>query len=66
MLKKCNLSFNGFDVEGGKALAELIKQNTTLQSLNISNTRLNSEIAGLIANALQTNDTLQKLYVNSH
>ena len=63
MLKKCNLSFNGFDNDAGKALADIIRYNTTLESINIGNARLNAECAASIANALQTNDSLKHLNV---
>ncbi len=62
-LKKINLSFNGFDTDGGKALAEVIKYNSSLQELNISNTRLTAECAASIANSLQINESLKILIV---
>ena len=58
------MSFNGFDSEGGKILADVIKQNNTIESFNISNTRLNAECAASIANALEQNDSLRSLNVN--
>ncbi len=63
-LKRCNVSFNGFDSDGGKVLADVIKNNTTLEHLDISNTRLNAECAASIANALGNNETLKSLNVN--
>ena len=59
-----NLSYNGFDTDGGKALADVIKNNSSLQELNISNTRLTAESAASIANALQVNDSLKTLIVS--
>lgn len=58
-----NISFNGFD-EAGKILAEVIKQNNTLENLSISNTRLNAESAASIANSLEQNESLKILNVN--
>ena len=63
-LKEFNISFNGFD-EAGKVLAEVIKQNNTLEIFNISNTRLNAEAAAAIANSLEQNESLKDLNVNS-
>jgi hypothetical protein len=63
-LKVCNVSFNGFDADAGKLLADVIKINNTLEHFNISNTRLNAECAAAIANALQQNDTLKSLNVS--
>ena len=59
-----NLSYNGFDTDGGKALADVIKNNSSLQELNISSTRLTAESAASIANALQVNDSLKTLIVS--
>ena len=36
MLKKLNLSYNGFGTEGAVALAEALKINTTLTHLDIT------------------------------
>jgi Ran GTPase-activating protein (RanGAP) involved in mRNA processing and transport len=63
-LKKCDVSFNGFDAEGGKYLGDVIKNNSTLEHLNLSNTRLNADCAASIANALEVNDTLKYLNVS--
>ena len=63
-LKRCNVSFNGFDIDGGKLLADVIKNNTTLEHFDISNTRQNAECAASIANALGNNETLKSLNVN--
>ena len=60
----CNVSFNGFDFEGGKVLADVIKSNESLEHLNISNTRLNADCAASIANALGQNDMLKTLIVS--
>lgn len=62
-LKRCNVSFNGFDSDGGKLLADVIKNNTTLEHFNVSNTRLNAECAASIANALEQNENLKSLNV---
>lgn len=62
-LKKCNVSFNGFDLDGGKMLADVIKNNTALEHFDMSNTRLNAECAASIANALGNNETLKSLNV---
>jgi hypothetical protein len=45
-------------------LAEVIKQNNTLEIFNISNTRLNAEAAAAIANSLEQNESLKDLNVN--
>ena len=62
-MKRCNVSFNGFDADAGKILAEVIKHNNTLEHFNISNTRLNAECAASIANAIEQNDSLKSLNV---
>lgn len=61
-LKVFNISFNGFD-EAGKILAEVIRQNNTLENFNISSTRLNAECAAAIANSLEQNESLKVLSV---
>ena len=63
-LKIFNISFNGFD-EAGKILADVIKQNASLENLNISSTRLNAESAAAIANSLEQNETLRTLNVTN-
>ncbi len=57
------MSFNGFDTEAGKVLADVIAVNNTLQEFNISNTRISAECAAAIANALEINETLRALNV---
>ena len=64
-LKKCSVAFNGFDTDGGKVLAEVIKHNNSLQDFDISNTRLTAECAATIANALEVNDSMKKLNVRN-
>lgn len=63
MLKKFDVSYNGFDMEGGKVLAEVVRHNSTIEKLNISSTRLNAECAASIANAIEHNDSLKILNV---
>lgn len=63
MLKKFDVSFNGYDTDGGKNLAEVIKSNSTIEKFDISSTRLNAECAASIANALEQNDSLKILNV---
>jgi len=58
-LISCNLEMNGFGPNVGQALADSIKQNTTLEELNISGNRLNTVAAFTIAQALAVNETLQ-------
>lgn len=62
-LKKCDLSYNGFDADAGKSIGEIIKNNTSLEHLLVSNCRLNADCAATIANALEVNDTLKHLNV---
>ena len=62
-LKKCDVSFNGFDADAGKFFGDVIKNNNTLEYINLSNTRLNADCAASIANALEVNDTLKGINV---
>lgn len=64
MIKKFDVSFNGFDMNGGKILAEVIRNNSTIEKLNISSTRLNAECAASIANAIEQNDSIKFLNVD--
>ena len=50
-------------MDGGKVLADVIKNNNTLELLNISFCNLNAECAASIANALGSNDSLKSLNV---
>ena len=62
-LKTCNLSWNGLGPEGGAAIADAIKGNSSLLELDISGNRLDATSATLIAKALQVNDELRVLKV---
>jgi Ran GTPase-activating protein (RanGAP) involved in mRNA processing and transport len=54
---------NGFGPTAGQFLGDCIKQNSTLEELNVSTNRLNTTNAFAIAQALSTNDTLHVLKV---
>ena len=66
-LTSVNLSWNGFDYEGGVAVCEMLRGNKYLREVDVSHNRINWEGAMLIAKGLKENDTLEILYVrNSH
>jgi len=60
-----NLSWNGFDYEGGVAVCEMLRGNKYLREVDVSHNRINWEGAMLIAKGLKENDTLEILYVRS-
>jgi len=48
-------------VDGAKALAEMLKENTGLQELNLDNNNIGAEGVEAIASALTVNTTLEHL-----
>ena len=60
-----NLSWNGFDYEGGVAVCEMLRGNKYLREVDVSHNRINWEGAMLIAKGLKENDTLEILYVRN-
>lgn len=63
MLKRLDLSWNGFGNEGALALGEALKFNNTLVHLNLNNNRITNEGVGMLCRGLQVNDTLRVLKV---
>ena len=65
-LHTCNLAWNGFGEEGGRAIADALAQQESLTELDISGNRISGDAAFLIAKALKTNEELRTLKVGPH
>lgn len=62
-----DLSWNGFEDDGARALCDALKGNNTLTELNIRNNRISTVGAAHIARGLEGNNTLEILKVsNAH
>ena len=59
------LSYCTLDVEGGKQLRDVMRDNTTLRKMVISETISSMDIAQLLAEGLQCNAGLQSLQLNN-
>lgn len=57
---------NGFGPDSGQALADCIKQNSSLEELNINANRLNTTNAFVIAQALLSNESLEVLHIDDN
>lgn len=64
MIKKLNISWNGFGVEGARELGKAIMENTTLEELDISNNRITTEGAVLFGKGLVSSESLVTLRVS--
>lgn len=62
-IKKLNISWNGFAVEGAKGIGKALEENRTLKELDISNNRLEAKGVGELLKGLRENDTLNFLKV---
>jgi Ran GTPase-activating protein (RanGAP) involved in mRNA processing and transport len=70
-LKKLDLEFNDLtdgnrDCSGIKVLADYLKKNITLISLNLNSCGLNEECSSMLANMMKYNDTLINLDVEGN
>jgi len=63
-LRKLNLAWNGFYLEGCKALAKSLENNTSLQEIDLSSNRINKECLDKLFAGIKKNKTLQKLAVS--
>lgn len=63
-LRILNLSWNGFYLEGCRALVRTLQLNTTLEVLDLSNNRINRECLGHLVKGLAKNTTLHSLIVS--
>ena len=61
-----NITNGGKDYKGIRALAEAIKRNRVLISLNLNSTDLDSECSALLADAMQYNSTLISLDIEGN
>jgi Ran GTPase-activating protein (RanGAP) involved in mRNA processing and transport len=60
-IQNLDLSDNGIDVEGARAIAKVLKTNTSIQELNLYFNSIEDEGATSIANVLDINSTLHCL-----
>jgi Ran GTPase-activating protein (RanGAP) involved in mRNA processing and transport len=58
-----DLSWNGFEDDGARALCDSMRVNNTLTELNIRNNRISTVGAAHIARGLEGNNTLEVLKV---
>lgn len=65
-IKYLNLSMNGFQEEGARALETMLRENHTLLELDISFCRIPLGGSPSIAAGIQNNDTLEKINVSFH
>lgn len=65
-IKYLDLSMNGFQEEGARALETMLRENHTLLELDISFCRIPLGGSPSIAAGIQNNDTLEKLNVSFH
>ena len=63
-LRILNLSWNGFYLEGCRALVRTLQFNSTLEVLDLSNNRINRECLGHLVKGLAKNTTLHTLIVS--
>ena len=61
---KINLGWNGFNIDGAKAMKEMLQKNQTLEELDLTSNRLNKDCLCFILEGLQNNSTLRCLKVN--
>ena len=59
-----DLSWNGFEDDGARALGDAFRGNNTLTELNIRNNRISTVGAAHIARGLEGNNTLEILKVS--
>ena len=59
-----DLSWNGFEDDGARALGDAIRGNNTLTELNIRNNRISTAGAAHIARGLEGNNALEILEVS--
>ena len=57
------MAYNTFDHEGAVAMAEVIKYNNFLQTIDLAYNRLTFESSKVISLALKTNSSLKSLIV---
>jgi len=57
------MSYNEIGVEGGKAVAEMMKVNTTVRTLDIGGNKIGDEGGKAMAEMLKLNTTLHTLYI---
>ena len=62
-LKQLRLSWNGFGHSEAESLGEALKQNVTLELLDLSNNHIDDQAVTLLCKGLDTNDTLRVLKV---
>lgn len=62
-MKKLNISWNGFAVQGAKGLGRALVENRTLLQLDVSNNRLEAKAVGELLKGLKQNDSLDSLKV---
>ena len=60
-----DLSWNGFEDDGARALCDSMRVNNTLTELNIRNNRISTVGAAHIARGLEGNNTLEVLKVST-
>lgn len=63
-LKKLNVSWNGFYLEGCKAISKALEINKTLQELDLSANRIDKECLDKLLTGLKKNKTLVVLKVS--
>ena len=63
---KINLGWNGFNIDGAKAMKEMLQKNQTLEELDLTSNRLNKDCLCFILEGLQNNSTLRCLRVNKN
>ena len=56
-----SLGWNNLGAEGGAAIAEALKINKTITSINLSKTRVGAEGGAAIAEALKINTTITNI-----
>ncbi len=64
-MKVLDLSMNGFEDDGARALCDALRGNNTLTELNIRNNRISTVGAAHIARGLEGNCTLEVLKVST-
>ena len=65
-MKELYLHWNGFGVEGAKAMGHALKHNQCLEELDLSHNRIPEEGAMYLASGIAVNDQLRALKVASH
>ena len=65
-LRKVDLSWNGFHIDGSEAVGKALQHNTTLQELSLATNRIDLESLSNLISGLKHNNTIKKLDVSQY